>query len=122
MSRRPPDLIPHQPPFRFAEGKGSTVLVLPTTGAAESFPQPVPLTLLAEAMAQAILHASPPEDLQRLRLVAMDRVVLRQVVHPGDRLEVECAPEGHFGRLARYRCRALRGGSLVAEAQITVGF
>lgn len=122
MSRRQPDPLPHQPPFRFAEGKGNTVLVLPTLGASESLPIPVPLTLLTEAMAQAILLADPPAAQDRLRLVGVDEALLMQEVQAGDRLEVVCHREGGFGRLRRYFCRALRGGSVVAQAKITVGF
>lgn len=98
------------------------MVVLPTVGASESLPFPVPITVLTEAMAQAILLLDPPEATDRLRLVGVDKAALRQEVHAGDRLEVTCRPEGGFGNLRRYTCRALRGGSLVAEAIITVGF
>ncbi|MGQ9495161.1 MAG: hypothetical protein ACUVRY_02730 [Thermoanaerobaculaceae bacterium] len=72
-------------------------------------------------MAQAILVADPPEDTHSLRLVGLDQVVLRQEVQPGDQIDIEVAKHGHFARLARYRCRMLRGGSVVAEGVITVG-
>lgn len=122
MSRRPPDRLPHQPPFRFAEREGETVLVLPSAGAAESFPFPVPLTMLTEALAQAILLTDPPAQREGLRLVAIDQASLRQEVSAGERLLVVCRKEASFGKLRRYACRALRGGSLVAEATVTVGF
>lgn len=122
MSRRQPDTLPHQPPFRFAESKGETVVVLPSVGASESFPFPVPLTMLTEAMAQAILLADPPACKENLRLVAIDQAALRQEVWPGDRLSVVCQKEATFGNLRRYACRALRGGALVAEVTVTVGF
>lgn len=122
MSRRQPDTLPHQPPFRFAESQGETVVVLPSAGAAESFPFPVPLTMLTEAMAQAILLTDPPEHREHLRLVAIDHATLKQEVCPGDRLAVVCRKEAAFGKLRRYACRALRGGSLVAEVTVTVGF
>jgi 3-hydroxymyristoyl/3-hydroxydecanoyl-(acyl carrier protein) dehydratase len=95
------------------------VVVVPAAGAAESFPFPVPLTMLTEAMAQAILLTDPPEQNEGLRLVAID---LRQEVNAGDRLSVVCRKEASFGKLRRYACRALRGGSLVAEVTVTVGF
>ncbi len=122
MSRRQPDPLPHQPPFRFAERKGEEVVVVPAAGAAESFPFPVPLTMLTEAMAQAILLSDPPEHSEGLRLVAIDQASLRQEVNAGDRLSVVCRKEASFGKLRRYACRALRGGSLVAEVTVTVGF
>lgn len=122
MSRRQPDTLPHRPPFRFAERQGETVVVLPTVGAFESCPFPVPLTMLTEALAQAILLADPPACQERLRLVAIDRATLKQEVGPGDRLAVECRKEASFGNLRRYACRALRGGALVAEVTVTVGF
>lgn len=122
MSRRQPEPLPHRPPFRFAESQGDTVVVLPTVGAAESLPFPVPMTVLTEAMAQAILLLDPPEATDRLRLVGVDEAYLKQEVHPGERLEVTCRREGSFGRLRRYACRVLRGGGLVAQAKITVGY
>lgn len=122
MSRRRPDTLPHQPPFRFAESKGEKVMVLPSIAAAESFPFPVPLTMLTEAMAQAILLSDPPEHQEHLRLVAIDHATLKQEVWPGDRLTLACRREAAFGKLRRYACRALRGGSLVAEVTVTVGF
>ncbi len=122
MSRRQPDTLPHQPPFRFAERQGETVVVLPSVGASESFPFPVPVTMLTDAMAQAILLADPPAHREQLRLVAIDQATLKQEVHPGDRLAVVCRKEATFGRLRRYACRALRGGALVAEVTVTVGF
>lgn len=118
MSRRPPDL-PHQPPFRFVAPGFSGPKFASTAGEAGS--EFVSIALLAEAMAQAILLADPPEDTHNLRLVGLDQVVLRQEVQPGDQVDIEVAKHGQFARLARYRCRMLRGGSVVAEGIITVG-
>ncbi|MGC8917100.1 MAG: hypothetical protein ACP5NF_08995 [Thermoanaerobaculum sp.] len=121
MSRKPPEILPHQPPFRFADSDGHAVVILPTAGAGESFPEPVPLTLITEAMAQAILLLHPPPTRDRLRLVAIDDAFLGGEVRAGDRLEVSCQPEAGFGTLRRFSCRAVRGGALVAQARITVG-
>lgn len=118
MSRRPPDL-PHQPPFRFVVPGFSGPIFASTT--AEATSESVSLAFLAEAMAQAILLADPPQDTHSLRLVGLDQVVLRQELQPGDQVDIEVARHGHFARLARYRCRMLRSGSLVAEGIITVG-
>lgn len=123
MSRRQPKgTIPHQSPFRFAEAGEKGPLILPTGAAAESFPQPLPLPFLAEAMAQAILLAEPPPPGATLRLLGLDQLVLRQEVGAGDRLEVEVHRQAAFGTLSRYHCRALCGGKLVAEGHITVGY
>ncbi len=120
MCRRQPEgVIPHQPPFRFAEGGPS---LLATAGAAESFPQPLTATILAEAMAQAILLADPPPPGVNLRLAGLDGLVVRQQVHAGEKLWVKVEKEASFGTLARYYCRVVSAGRLVACGRITVGF
>jgi len=96
-------------------------VVLPTVAASASFPPSLPLPLVAEAMAQAILLADPPPAGAPLRLLGLDQVVLRQPVEAGQRLEVEVHREARFGKLARYTCRMLAAGKLVAEGRITVG-
>lgn len=118
MSRRPPDL-PHHPPFRFVARGFLGPTFASTTG--ETNAESVSLAILAEAMAQAILVVDPPENTRGLRLVGLDQVILRQEVQPGDQLDIEVVRHGHFARLARFQCRMLRGGSVVAEGMITVG-
>lgn len=95
-------------------------LVLATADGFLSRGQPWPVTLVAEALAQAILVVFPPMAADRLRLVGLDRVMLRRAVGAGDRLEVEVEEQGSFGKVRRYYCRALCGGSLTATAEITV--
>jgi 3-hydroxymyristoyl/3-hydroxydecanoyl-(acyl carrier protein) dehydratase len=82
--------------------------------------QPWPLTLVAEALAQAIIGLFPPPRDSAPRLVGLDRVSLRRKVVAGDRLEVEVEELGSFGALRKYGCRALCGGALAATAEITV--
>jgi 3-hydroxymyristoyl/3-hydroxydecanoyl-(acyl carrier protein) dehydratase len=82
--------------------------------------EPWPATLVAEALAQAILLVAGPEDQSALRLIGLDNVRVVQPPAPGDRLEVDVTEAGKYGTLRRYRCRASRGGGLVAEADVTV--
>jgi 3-hydroxymyristoyl/3-hydroxydecanoyl-(acyl carrier protein) dehydratase len=81
---------------------------------------PWPITLVAEALAQAILLVVEPEGRGTLRLVGLDKVALYQPLEPGDRLEVEVEELGTFGGLRRYLCRGRRGGGLAATAEVTV--
>ena len=125
MSARPPEPIPHGFPCRLVERAeegtdGRVAVVLGTAGGALTGSGPWAATLVAEALAQAILLVVQPENRDSLRLVGLDRVRVVQPVSPGDRLEVEVAPTGELGPLRRYRCRALRAGGLVASADVTV--
>lgn len=78
------------------------------------------MTLVAEALAQAIamVHGDAVSD--QVRLVALHGVRLRRELSAGDRVEVELKEEGRWDRLRRYACRALRGGAPVAEATVSV--
>ncbi len=79
-----------------------------------------PLTLLVEAMAQAILLVVPRPGGGEVRLVALDRVQQLREVVAGDRLEVAVEAAGSFGPLHRFSCKALCAGALVATAEVTV--
>ncbi|MEW6338015.1 MAG: hypothetical protein ACOY3Y_05980 [Acidobacteriota bacterium] len=78
------------------------------------------MSLVAEALAQAILLVSPPADVSSLRLVAVDAARILQPLEAGDRVEVEAHEIGRFGPLRRYACRAVLSGALAAVAEITV--
>jgi 3-hydroxymyristoyl/3-hydroxydecanoyl-(acyl carrier protein) dehydratase len=125
VSAKAPENIPHQFPFRLVErvasdAPGRPAVVLGTADGALTGTGPWPVTLVAEALAQAILLVVRPERQGTLRLVALDRVALYQPLEPGDRLEVEVHEVGAFGELRRYACRGLRGGGLAATAEVTV--
>ncbi len=94
--------------------------MLATANGAATGSEAWPPTLVAEALAQAILVVARPERLGALRLVGLDGVAVFQPLTPGDRLEVEVRELGAFGALRRYRCRGLRGGGLAAVADVTV--
>lgn len=118
-------MTPHAFPFRLVEraerrGERSVAVVLATGGGFLRSTFPWPVTLVAEALAQAILIVDPPQRIDRVRLAAMHSVSLCQEVVAGDRLEVEVEPLGSMGGLRRYRCRATRGGALAALADLTV--
>lgn len=120
-----PSPVPHGFPFRLVErierrGGASPVLVLGTADGFLRGVEPWPVTLVAEALAQSILLVDPPPCVDRLRLAGLHNVALHQPVAAGDRLEVEVLPLGALGVLRRYRCRATRGGALVALADVTV--
>lgn len=120
-----PEAIPHSFPFRLAErrvGDGPPFrgMLQVTADGAANREAGWPLSLLVEAMAQAILLVSPPQETEGLRLVALDRVRQLREVQAGDRLEVEVEASGTFGNLRRFTCRASCGGALVATAGITV--
>jgi hypothetical protein len=117
--------LPHRFPFRFVErldegGSGKVAIVLGTGAGAATATEPWPATLVAEALAQAILVVTRPERLGALRLVGLDGVSVFQPLTPGDRLEVEVRELGAYGSLRRYRCRGLRAGGLAAVADVTV--
>lgn len=95
-------------------------LVLATGGGALTGTRAWPVSLVAEALAQAILLVFPPADASSLRLVGIDKARIVQPLEAGDRVEVEAEELGRFGPLRRYACRAVRSGSLAAVAEITV--
>ena len=120
-----PETIPHRFPCRLVERaeegvSGEVAVVLGTAGGTLTGPGPWPATLVAEALAQAILLLVRPESRSTLRLIGLDNVGVYQPLAPGDRLEVEVTEAGVFGALRRYRCRARRGGGLAAVAEVTV--
>jgi hypothetical protein len=125
VSARLPDPLPHQFPFRLVERSevidGEHVaIVLGTAGGAALPDTEWPVTLVAEALAQAILLVVPYRAGGEIRLVGLDEVRLLQPVRPGTRLEVEVEERAVFGTLRRYSCRARTGGALAASAEITV--
>ena len=125
MSAKASEQIPHQFPFRMVERvepghDGRLVIVLSTAGGALAGTGPWPITLVAEALAQAILLVVEPGGPGPLRLVGLDKVALFQSLEPGDRLEVEVEELGTYGGLRRYLCRGHRGGGLAATAEVTV--
>ncbi len=95
-------------------------MVLGTAGGALTGTGPWPVTLVAEALAQAVLLVVRPDRQDTLRLIGLDGVRVVQPVSPGDRLEVDVTETGSFGALRRYHCRALRAGGLVAVADVMV--
>lgn len=116
---------PHAFPFRLVErtevvGERQVAIVLSTAAGFLRRNEPWPVTLVVEALAQAILLLDPPERLERARLAALQNVALLQEVAAGDRLLVEVEPLGSLGGLRRYRCRATRSGASVALADVTV--
>ena len=125
MSSKGPEPIPHRFPFRFVEraddaGPERVAVVLGTANGAVTGVGAWSGTLVAEALAQAILDVTRPESRRTPRLVGLDRVAVFQPLTPGDRLEVEVRELGAFGALRRYRCRGLLGGGLAAVAEVTV--
>ena len=125
MSTRTPEEIPHRFPFRLVERvekdpQGRLAVVLSTANGALTGTGPWPVTLVAEALAQAILLVVRPSPQGTLRLVGLDRVTVYQPLEPGDRLEVEVEELGAFGELRRFGCRGRRGGALAATAEVTV--
>jgi len=100
--------------------RGRLAIVLSTADGALTGTGPWPVTLVAEALAQAILLVVRPSAQGTLRLVGLDKVKVYQALEPGDRLEIEVQELGTFGELRRYGCRGHRGGGLAATAEITV--
>ncbi len=124
MSPTPEDL-PHAFPFRLVERvevgpRGRLGVALSTANGVLTADRPWPVTLVAEALAQAILVVVRPANPSTLRLVALDGVKLHKPVVAGDRLDVEVEELGAFGGLRRFACRGLQGGTLAAEAEVTV--
>lgn len=101
---------------------GARSVVLTSADGALQTGESWPVTLVAEALAQSILLLAPPPASAgaEVRLVALDKVRLLREVLAGDRLEVEVVPEGTFGALHRFSCRAVSGGALAATAEVTV--
>jgi 3-hydroxymyristoyl/3-hydroxydecanoyl-(acyl carrier protein) dehydratase len=125
VSASQPDRLPHRFPFRLVEkaelvGEKRIAVALATGGAFLSGTAAWPVTLVAEALAQAILLVIDPPQRRHLRLVALNEVRLLQPVRPGSRLEIEVEERAVFGPLRRYGCRATQGGALSATAEITV--
>ncbi len=125
MSATAREPLPHEHPFRLVERvesgpRGRFAVVLATAGGTLTGYSAWPVTLVAEALAQAILLIVRPERTAALRLVGLSKVTLHQSLFPGDRLEVEVEELGVFGELRRYRCRAHRAGALAAVAEVTV--
>ena len=125
MSSKGAEPLPHRFPSRLVERadvgeNGRVGLVLGTGAGAATGVEPWPATLVAEALAQAILVVERPARSGALRLVGLDGVAVFQPLTPGDRVEVEVSELGAFGALRRYRCRGLRGGGLAAVADVTV--
>jgi 3-hydroxymyristoyl/3-hydroxydecanoyl-(acyl carrier protein) dehydratase len=121
----PAESLPHRFPFRLVErvetrAGGFVGTVLLTADGALTATEPWPVTLLTEALAQAILLAVRPARVGTLRLVALDGVVLHQPLAAGDRLEVEVREVGAYGGVRRYSCRAGCAGRLALEAEVTV--
>ncbi|MFH1175788.1 MAG: hypothetical protein V1750_00155 [Acidobacteriota bacterium] len=120
------ETIPHCYPFRLIERlsreeDGSRVaIVLASANGTLLRGQPWPVTLVAEALAQAILLIARPGPQAELRLVGMNKVAMFQPMAAGDRLEVGVEEVGSYPPLRRYSCRARRAGALAAVAEITV--
>jgi 3-hydroxymyristoyl/3-hydroxydecanoyl-(acyl carrier protein) dehydratase len=119
------EYLPHQFPLRLVErvesGPGGRfAVVLATSNGALTGAGPWPVTMVAEALAQAILLVVRPARCDKVRLVGLDDVVMCRSFLPGDRLEVEVEELGCFGDLRRYRCRGCVGGALAATAEVTV--
>lgn len=119
-------MSPHGFPFRLVdaieldEGRRRATFLL-SSGAFFVQGAAWPITLVAEALAQATLAlAGERREDTPPRLIGLDRVRLRQLLRSGDRLRVEVEEEASFGALRRYRCRASRAGALAAEAEVTV--
>jgi 3-hydroxymyristoyl/3-hydroxydecanoyl-(acyl carrier protein) dehydratase len=126
VSAHSPDRLPHEFPFRLVEraervGESRIAVVLGTAGGTLTAASEWPVTLVAEAMAQAILIVVDPPRRGPLRLVALNRVRLLQPVRAGSRLEIEVEERAVFAPLRRYACRAWQAGALSATAEITVG-
>jgi len=124
VSRILPDVVPHRYPFRLVEraeslGDGRIGVVLATGNGTLTRAAPWPCSLVAEAMAQAVLVVAPV-GVETPRLVGVDRARLLRPVSAGDRLDVEATEVGSFGSLRKYACRAVSAGALAATAELTV--
>jgi acyl dehydratase len=122
---RPEDL-PQVFPFRLAEraeavsGKRSAVAMATADGAITRAAH-WPVTLVAEALAQAALLLGSRAPHPAGPLVALDRVRVLRPVAAGEKLEIEIVDSASFGSMRRVTCRALAAGALAATAEITVG-
>jgi len=120
-----PEALPHAFPFRLVEraervGERRVAVVLASAAGFLAGVSEWPVTLVAEAMAQAILVAVGAPHRDAPRLVALNEVRLLQPVRSGARLEIEVEERAVFAPLRRYACRALQAGALSATAEITV--
>ena len=83
----------------------------------------MPGVLIMEALAQsgALLIAPGLEDLDSkiFLFTGMDKVRLRRRVVPGDRLDMECRMTRQKMMLYKMEARALVGGEVAAEAEMT---
>jgi 3-hydroxymyristoyl/3-hydroxydecanoyl-(acyl carrier protein) dehydratase len=125
VSAAAPERLPHEYPFRLVErveegARDRHAVVLATAGGTLAGAEGWPVTLVAEALAQAILLVVRPKKTDALRLVGLKNVFLYQQLTPGDRLEIEVEELGVFGELRRYACRAHLAGALAAVAEVTV--
>jgi 3-hydroxymyristoyl/3-hydroxydecanoyl-(acyl carrier protein) dehydratase len=119
------DAMPHRFPFRLVDRaetgvRSPAAVVLPSAGAFLTRGRPWSATLVAEALAQAILLVDRPPGGGELRLLGLDRVELHRELAAGDRLEVEVGEARTYGALRRYTCRAWCGGTVAATGEVTV--
>lgn len=124
MSQSATDRVPHEFPFRLVEraktaGGARIGIVLGTANGALTHLGEWPCTLVAEALAQAVL-VTAPVSVGTPKLVAIDRARLLRPISAGDALEVEAEEIGSFGGLRRYRCIARAAGTLAATVELTV--
>ena len=131
--RRIQKILPHRYPFllvdKVVEVEGDTrIKGIKNVSFNEQFFQghfpgtPImPGVLIVEAMAQVsgLLFAQKLEHTGKLAvLFSMDSVKLRKAVIPGDQLILTAEVVRSRKRSAQCRCKAMVGGSVVAEAQI----
>jgi UDP-3-O-[3-hydroxymyristoyl] N-acetylglucosamine deacetylase/3-hydroxyacyl-[acyl-carrier-protein] dehydratase len=131
--RRIQKILPHRYPFllvdKVVEVEGDTrIKGIKNVSFNEQFFQghfpgtPImPGVLIVEAMAQVsgLLFAQKLEHTGKLAvLFSMDGVKLRKAVIPGDQLILTAEAVRSRKRSAQCRCKAMVGGSVVAEAQI----
>jgi 3-hydroxyacyl-[acyl-carrier-protein] dehydratase len=84
----------------------------------------MPGVLIMEAMAQAggiMVFSSPGEDLRKkiFLFTGIEKVRFRKQVIPGDRLDLEGTLLRRKMRIWKMGCRAMVGGALVAEAELS---
>ena len=132
--------IPHRDPFLFVDRvieieKGSRILAVRSFGPEEEFfkghfPENpiVPGIIIIEALAQAggiLIYASFAEELEAqgltgAYLAGLGNVRFRQVVKPGDLIELDVRIKRRRSRLFRFKAEAFVDGSKAAEAEILV--
>lgn len=125
MSNSPFDGVPHRYPFRLVDraeviSEERVAVTLASAGGTMTGCGPWPVTLVAEALAQALILAIPGPKGRSVRLVGLDRVRLSQGVGAGDRLEIQVCERAELGSMRRFSSRATRSGALVAVAEVTV--